>query len=211
MTEKLPLQIPIFPLSGVIYFPKTNLPLNIFEERYLQLVDDCMRSNKLMGMVQSRRDSKEVYKIGCLGEISHFQKTEDGRALIKLTGITRFEIVSEINNTKLYREFKVEYKKFYQDTENEKIQNYSEDVLEKLFEKIQYFFGKNGLALNWKEFKLLGQIQQINTLAMISPFSNEEKQKLLETMSLNEKIKILSEIIEFYLYDKDSALKTPIQ
>ena len=122
MENKFPKLIPVFPLSGVIYFPRTNLPLNIFEQRYLDLVNDAIHKDKLMGMIQSIRKSKEVYTVGCLGEISHFQKTEDGRALIKLTGITRFEIVSEINNTKLYREFKVEYKKFYQDTENEKIQ-----------------------------------------------------------------------------------------
>ena len=211
MDKKFPKQIPVFPLSGVIYFPKTNLPLNIFEDRYLQLVEDCMKHNKLMGMVQSKKDTKEVYKIGCLGKISHFQKTEDGRALIKLTGITRFEIVSEVNNSKLYREFKVQYKKFSQDIENIKPHNYSETIFEELFEKIKIFFRKNGLALNWKEFKLLEQIQQINTLAMISPFSDEEKQKLLETVGLNEKIKILSEIVEFYLYDKDSSFKTRLQ
>ena len=203
MKDKFPHQIPIFPLSGVIYFPKTNLPLNIFEERYLQLVDDCMKSNKLMGMVQSKKNSDDVYNIGCLGEISHFQKTEDGRVIIKLTGITRFEIVNEINNTKLYREFKVEYEKFSQDIKIIKSQGYEEEIFESLFEKIKYFFKKNGLMLNWKEFKLLDQIQQINTLAMISPFSNEEKQKLLETVNTDEKIKILSEIVEFYLHDND--------
>ena len=199
MKEKLPQQIPIFPLSGVIYFPKTNLPLNIFEERYLQLVDDCMRSNKLMGMVQSRRDSKEVYKIGCLGEISHFQKTEDGRALIKLTGITRFEIVSEINNTKLYREFKVEYKNFAKDIDD------IDDKVEAdaLMEKTKIFFKRNGLLLNWREFEKLDNSQKINTLAMIAPITNEEKQKLLESISLRDKVETLESIIGFYLYETD--------
>ena len=155
MQEKFPQQIPIFPLSGVIYFPKTNLPLNIFEKRYLQLVNDCMKTNKLMGMVQSKRNSNDVYKIGCLGEISYFKKTKDQRIIIKLTGITRFEIVKEINSDKLYREFKVEYNKFYQDAENTKLQIPKEETLKKLFEKIKPFFRKNGLLLDWKEFEQL--------------------------------------------------------
>ena len=211
MKQELPDQIPVFPLSGVVYFPKTNLPLNIFEKRYLQLVDDCMKTNKLMGMVQSKKNSDEVYKIGCLGKISLLEKTEDGRILIKLTGITRFEIIKEISNNKLYREFKVQYNKFYQDIENMKLQTLEEKKLEILLEKIKIFFKKNGLLLNWKEFKRLEQIQQINTLAMILPFSDEEKQKLLEIVGLNEKIKIFSEIIEFYLHDKGYKNKITIQ
>ena len=112
MLKKLPNQIPIFPLSGVIYFPKTNLPLNIFEQRYLDLVNDAIHKDKLMGMVQSIRKSKEVYTVGCLGEISDCQKSKDGRIFINLTGLTRFEVIGETENSKLYREFKVNYKKF---------------------------------------------------------------------------------------------------
>ena len=203
MKKNLPNQIPVFPLSGVIYFPKTNLPLNIFEKRYLQLVNDCMKKNKLMGMVQSKKNSNGVYKIGCLGKISLLEETKDGRILIKLTGITRFEIIEEVNSNKLYREFKVNYNKFNQDLENIKLEIFEKKILESLFEKIKSFLKKNGLFLNWKEFNQLEQVQQINTLAMISPFSDEEKQKLLETVQMSEKIKILSEIIEFYLHDKE--------
>ena len=211
MNNNFPEKIPIFPLSGVIYFPKTNLPLNIFEKRYLQLVNDCMKTNKLMGMVQSKKNSNEVYKIGCLGKISNFQKTEDGRIIIQLTGITRFEILKEINSDKLYREFKVEYAKFYQDIENKKLQTIEEKILDTLLEKNKLFLKKSGFFLNWKEFNKLEQIQQINTLAMISPFSNEEKQKLLETVKISEKTKILSEIIEFYLHDKEPSKTKTIQ
>jgi len=107
--------IPIFPLSGVIYFPKTNLPLNVFEQRYLHLVDDAYKKDKLMGMVQSRSDNDTVYKVGCLGKISDYQKNKDGRILINLTGITRFKILEEITNNKLYREFSVNYKNFEND------------------------------------------------------------------------------------------------
>lgn len=206
--KSFPNQIPIFPLSGVIYFPKTNLPLNIFETRYLKLVNDCMKTNKLMGMVQMKKDGTEVYKIGCLGKINEFQKTDDGRIIINLIGITRFEIIKEIDSSKLYREFIVEYNKFQNDLKNENNEKMKEHDLELLFKKTKSFFKKNGLLLNWNEFKKLNLTQQINTLSMIAPVSNEEKQKLLETISVNDKSKTLSEIIEFYLYEKSINKKT---
>ena len=192
-----PDKIPIFPLSGVIYFPKTNLPLNIFEQRYLDLVNDSIRKDKLIGMVQSKRNDKEIYKVGCLGKISDFRKSKDGRILINLTGITRFEVLEEEDNSKLYREFKVDYKKFNLDLDPvlEKIND------EYLMQKVKIFFKKKGLHLIWKEFDKLENIQKINTLAMIAPVSNEEKQKLLESISLNEKVKTLGDIIDFYLHD----------
>ena len=110
--KRFPNIIPIFPLSGVIYFPKTNLPLNIFEQRYLNLINDAYNNDKLMGMVQSKKENNSVYEIGCLGKISDFQKSKDGRILINLTGISRFKILKEIPNDKLYREFEVDYESF---------------------------------------------------------------------------------------------------
>ena len=194
--KSFPNQIPIFPLSGVIYFPKTNLPLNIFEERYLSLVNDAYNKDKLIGMVQSKKENNSVYKVGCLGKISDYQKSKDGRILINLTGITRFEILDEKINDKLYREFKVNYKNFEKDlTEKDGKINSSN-----LMEKAKKFFKQSGLLLNWKEFEKLDEAQRINTLAMISPVSNEEKQKLLEAVSINEKIQTLESIIGFYLY-----------
>ena len=112
MNNKFPKLIPIFPLSGVIYFPKTNLPLNIFEPRYLDLVNDSYYNNKLMGMVQEKKNSNEVYRIGCLGKISDLHETGDGRVIINLVGVTRFEIIKEIDNKKRYREFEVSYDNF---------------------------------------------------------------------------------------------------
>ena len=122
MKSFFPETIPVFPLSGVIYFPKTNLPLNIFEQRYLDLVNDCIKKDKLMGMVQSKKEGNQVYDIGCLGKISDFKKNEDGRILVNLTGITRFKIVQEVNNNKKYREFQVEYEKFKTDIIEENIE-----------------------------------------------------------------------------------------
>ena len=192
-----PSKIPIFPLSGVIYFPKTNLPLNIFEKRYLDLVNDCIQKDKLMGMIQFRKENEVVYKVGCLGKISDFQKSSDGRILINLTGITRFEVLEEQKTSKLYRQFKVKYDKFEMD-----LKSNLEDVdVNPLLKKAKIFFKKNGLLLNWVEFEKLDKMQKINTLAMIAPITNEEKQKLLESISLKEKIETLEEIISFYLHD----------
>jgi len=199
-----PNQIPIFPLSGVIYFPKTNLPLNIFEQRYLDLVNDSIRRDKLMGMIQLKRKGEEVYKVGCLGKISDFRKSKDGRILINLTGITRFEILEEEENSKLYREFKVDYKKFSSDLEP----ILEEISVESLMKKTEIFFKKSGLLLNWKEFKKLDNVQKINTLAMIAPITNEEKQKLLESVSLREKVKTLEDIISFYLHEISFSSQT---
>ena len=189
--------IPVFPLSGVIYFPNTNLPLNIFEQRYLDLVNDTYKKDKLMGMVQSQKKGAEVYKIGCLGKISDLQKSKDGRVLINLTGITRFRILEEVNNAKLYREFKVDYTNFEID-----LKSLSENLgTEKLMNKAKIFFRKNGLLLNWKEFEKLDEVQKINTLSMISPVTNEEKQKLLEALTTKDKIETLENIINFYLHE----------
>ena len=189
--------IPVFPLSGVIYFPKTNLPLNVFEQRYLNLVNDAYNKNKLMGMVQSKKEGNSVYKVGCLGKISDYQKSKDGRILINLTGITRFEILEEKDNNKLYREFSVNYKNFENDLREEDDQINTVNLIE----KAKIFFKKSGLLLNWKEFEKLDQNQRINTLAMIAPITTEEKQKILEAVTINEKIYNLEGIINFYLYE----------
>ena len=202
MKINLPNIIPIFPLSGVIFFPKTNLPLNVFEPRYLTMVDDCYKSNKYMGMIQSRRNTSEVYSIGCLGKINEHKKTKDGRLLINLTGISRFQIKSEINSNKIYREFEVSYEKFSEDLEKEKEQILVKEKIENIYKKTKIFFKKNGLLLNWNEFEKLDQNQKINTLAMIAPISDEEKQTILESVRIDSKIKVLSEIIEFYLHEK---------
>ena len=197
LMKNFPDVIPIFPLSGVIYFPKTNLPLNIFEQRYVDLVNDTYNKDKLMGMVQSQRNSNEVYKIGCLGKISDFQKSNDGRILINLTGVTRFEIINEINNNKLYREFKVNYKNYELDL----IETVGDQNADTLMSKAKNFFKRNGLLLNWKEFEKLDGVQKINTLSMISPITNEEKQKLLESLTIKDKIVTLEKIIDFYIYE----------
>jgi len=195
--KSFPEQIPVFPLNGVIYFPKTNLPLNIFEQRYLDLVNDAFHKDKLMGMIQVNKVNEETFKVGCLGKISDFQKSKDGRLLINLTGLTRFEVLEEVKSVKLYREFKVSYKKFHLDLDGS-IEDFN---IEQLLNKSKTFFKKSGLLLNWKEFEKLDQIQKINTLAMIAPVTNEEKQKILESLTLRDKMKTLVNILDFYLHE----------
>ena len=202
--KKFPNIIPIFPLSGVIYFPKTNLPLNIFEQRYLNLINDAYNKDKFMGMVQSKKENNSVYEIGCLGKISDYQKSKDGRILINLTGISRFKILKEIPNNKLYREFQVGYESFIEDVDN----THKEVDAKELMEKAKTFFKRNGLLLNWREFEKLDHAQKINTLAMIAPITNDEKQKLLEAVSLENKIKTLESIISFYLYETSESNQT---
>ena len=128
----------------------------------------------------------------------------DGRVLINLTGISRFKILKEIQNNKLYREFQVDYESFIGDVEDA----YNEVDTKELMGKARTFFKKNGLLLNWKEFEKLDYTQKINTLSMIAPITNEEKQKLLEAISLENKIKTLESIISFYLYETSESNQT---
>ena len=186
--------IPVFPLSGVIYFPKTNLPLNIFEQRYLDLVNDSYSKDKLMGMVQSQRSGNKVYEVGCLGKISELQKSDDGRILINLTGITRFKIIHEIENKKKYREFKVDYKNFELDLRDTSVIKYRN-----LMDKAKIFLEK-WVIVKLEKFEKLDKSQKINT-SMISPVTNEEKQKLLESLTIKDKIETLENIIDFYLHE----------
>ena len=199
----LPNKIPIFPLSSAIFFPRTILPLNIFEDRYIQLVNDSMKENRMFGMVQPKNRngiSPEVYKIGCLGKIVSFNETEDKRFIISLSGIIRFKIKNEIKKEKLYRSFEVDYSEFLNDLEEEKNQIINFDKKD-LLQKIKLFFQKINYPIDYNELIKLNLHQLVNTVSMISPFSVEEKQKLIETIKIEDKLKILSEVISFNLLD----------
>ena len=201
--ENFPKKIPIFPLSSAIFFPRTILPLNIFEERYIQLVNDSMKENRMFGMVQPKNRksiSPEVYKIGCLGKIVSFNETEDKRFIISLSGIIRFKIKNEIKKDKLYRVFEVDYSEFLNDLEEEKNQIINFDKKD-LLKKIKLFFQKINYPIDYNELIKLNLHQLVNTVSMISPFSVEEKQKLIETIKIEDKLKILSEVISFNLLD----------
>ena len=200
----LPKKISIFPLSNVIFFPETDLPLNIFENRYLSMVNDSIRQSRIIGIVQPKKSEKNdkpnLYNIGCIGKITYFNETEDGRILINLSGICRFEIESEIENEKLYREFNVNYKNFSNDIKNKpEIKN--QKNLKDFKLKVKNYLEKKGFSLQWNKLDELDPLTLINTIAMISPFSLEEKQSLIETKDFNTRLKVLSDITNIYLFD----------
>lgn len=197
-TNNLPTKIAVFPLSGVIFFPKTVLPLNIFEKRYIQMIDDCMKDKKLLGMIQPKfktSSNPEVYNVGCLGKITNFNETADKRFIINLQGISRFKVKEELKTDKLYRKFEVDYSDFNCDL----IERKKKFDNKNLINKIKTLFKKNDYSV---EVDKLGDVsidQLVNTICMIFPFSIAEKQKLIETIEIDDKIKVLEEIINFNL------------
>ena len=202
---EFPNKIPIFPLSNFIIFPNTTVPLNIFEPRYIQMINDCMKGNRLIGMVQPKKsgDLKKpnLYQVGCVGKITSFNDTEDGRYLIVVNGVCRYNIIEELVNNKLYRECKISFDNFKDDL-NENIKDeikFSE--IKTMFNDLKLLFKKQGYLINWKDIEKQNIDQIINTLSMASPFSLEEKQILLETNNLIERNKKLGEILNTYLVD----------
>ena len=204
--KQLPKTISIFPLSNFIFFPQTTVPLNIFEPRYIQMVDDAMKADRIIGMVQPKKTNQTIpilYNVGCAGKITSFNETEDGRYLIVLDGISRFKILEELTNDKLYRECKVNFNKFSNDINNQKEEIKFSD-LELIFKNLKSLFNKQGYTINWKELEKQSLGQTINTLSMASPFSLEEKQILLETANLKERKQKIEEILKTYTLDNFS-------
>ena len=201
INKDLPKKIPIFPLSNFIIFPKTTVPLNIFEPRYIQMIDDSMRSNRYIGMIQPKKtgDLKkpDLHKIGCVGKITSFNETEDGRYLIVLNGICRYETINEISSNKLYRECEVNFKNFSNDLVEQKEQLLFSD-LKQVFKDLKKLFESQGYKINWKDLENQSVEQTLNTLSMASPFTLEEKQILLETQNLIERKNKLEEILITY-------------
>jgi Lon protease-like protein len=204
--EDLPKKIPVFPLSNFIIFPKTAVPLNIFEPRYIDMINDSMKSNKLIGMIQPKtlkslmNKIPELHQIGCLGKITTFQETDDGRYLIELKGIIRFEIIEEVLSNKKYRECQVNFKNYYHDLDNQKEELKFSD-LELIFKDLKNLFEKKGYVINWKALEKQSLDETINALAMASPFSLEEKQILLETKNISLRKTKIAEILSTYSYD----------
>ena len=202
--KNLPKIIPVFPLSNFIMFPGTSVPLNIFEPRYIDMINDSMKSNKLIGMIQPKSSisntASELHEVGCLGKITSFRETEDGRFLIELKGLIRFVKVNEIKTENKYRILEVDYKKFSQDLENVK-ENLKFTDLELIFKDLKSLFEKRGFVINWKALEKQSLDETINALAMASPFSLEEKQMLLEAKNLDIRKNKISQILSTYTYD----------
>ena len=201
INKDLPKKIPVFPLSNFIIFPKTTVPLNIFEPRYIQMIDDSMKSNRYIGMIQPKKTGNlkkpDLHKIGCVGKITSFNETEDGRYLIVLNGVCRYETISEINSDKLYRECEVNFEKFSNDL-IEKNEQVKFSDLKQVFNDLKKLFEQQGYQINWNDLEKQNVRQTINTLSMASPFTLEEKQILLETNNLVDRKKRLEEILLTY-------------
>ena len=201
--KNLPNKISVFPLSNFIFFPKTSVPLNIFEPRYIKMIDDCMKDSRIIGIIQPKNNKKtpELYSVGCAGKITSFNETDDGKYIIVIKGLSRFKILKEISNNKTYRECKVSFEEFNIDM----INNYNEikfTDLELIFKNLKTLFNKKGYTVNWKELEKQSLDQTINTLVMASPFSLEEKQVLLETIDIKNRKIELEKILNTYVVDE---------
>ena len=203
--QNFPKIIPVFPISNFIIFPKTTVPLNIFEPRYIEMINKSMKSDKYIGMIQPKRQQNqnqipELHNIGCLGKIVSFKETNDGRYLIELKGILRFRTVKEIKTLNKFREFEVDFTKFTDDLEKEKEEIKFSD-LELIFKDLKSLFEKRGFIINWKQLEKQSLDETINALAMASPFSLEEKQSLLEAENLYIRKDKISQILSTYVFD----------
>jgi Lon protease-like protein len=205
--NELPNKIPVFPLSNFIIFPKTTVPLNIFEPRYIEMINDSMKKNKFIGMIQPKSLNNEnslapsLHKIGCLGKITSFKETDDGRYLIDLKGIIRFKIVKEITDNKPYRSCEISFDDYLNDL-SEKKENLKFSDLELIFKDLRQLFEKRGFIINWKALEKQSLDETINALAMASPFSLEEKQVLLEAVNLDLRKNKIAEILSTYTFDE---------
>ena len=206
--EELPKIIPVFPLSNFIIFPKTTVPLNIFEPRYIDMINDSMKSNKFIGMIQPKtsiddKNRPELHEVGCLGKITSFRETDDGRYLIELKGVLRFKKNKEIDTKNKYRSLEVIYNEFLHDLENHE-ENLKFSDLELIFKDLKSLFEKKGFIINWKALEKQSLDETINALAMASPFSLEEKQVLLEAENLDIRKNKISQILTTYTFDNFS-------
>ena len=200
-----PKKIPVFPLSNFIIFPRTSVPLNIFEPRYIDMINDSMKSNKMIGIIQPKiSDDKNIvpnlYDIGCLGKITSFHETEDGRYLIELKGLIRFEKIKEINTINKYRILEVDFEKFSEDLKIDD-QKLKFSDLELIFKDLKSLFERKGFIINWKALEKQSLDEVINALSMASPFSLEEKQILLEAKNLEIRKQNITEILKTYTHD----------
>ncbi|MDA9653727.1 LON peptidase substrate-binding domain-containing protein [Candidatus Pelagibacter sp.] len=205
--EQLPKKIAVFPLSNFIIFPKTTVPLNVFEPRYIDMINESMKTDKLIGMIQPKILKKtdtnvpELHEVGCLGKIISFKETDDGRYLIDLKGVIRFQIVKELKSNKKYRECEINFENYLEDL-NGKKENLKFSDLELIFKDLKSLFEKRGFIINWKALEKQSLDETINALAMASPFSLEEKQVLLEAKNLDLRKNKIAEILSTYTYDE---------
>ena len=209
-SNNLPTKIPVFPLSNFIVFPETTVPLNIFEPRYLKMIDDSMSTDRIIGMIQPKRMGElkkpDLFDVGCLCKIVSFNETDDGRYIILIKGINRFKKVKEIENKKLYRELFVDYN-LYKNDEKLNNENFEFSKIKQILDELKILFDKRGYQINWKDLNGQNVYQTLSALSMASPFSILEKQILLETKNLEDTKNKFEEILKTY-NSEFSNLKT---
>jgi Lon protease-like protein len=181
-SKPLPEVLPIFPLTGALLLPGCRLPLNIFEPRYLQMVRDALAGDRMIGLIQpfdprSEEFEPALQRIGCVGRITSMKETDDGHNLISLVGISRFEVVSELPGTKLYRTASVSWERFASDRQRATAAAIDRDDL---VAKLRVYFETSGLEANWDAIDGSGDEELVDSLAMVCPFDPTEKQALLE-------------------------------
>ena len=204
--DDLPRVVPIFPLPGVLLLPGGRLPLNIFEPRYLAMVRDALSGERTIGMIQPCAEAPDVgaarvYETGCAGRITAFSETDDGRYLITLTGAIRFDVERELPPIEGYRRVVADYGRFRGDLEEEA----SEIDRERFLETLGCYFEANGIEGDWKAIEEAGDAALVTSLAMICPFAAPEKQALLEAMSLPERARTMTAIMEMAVHEPGGA------
>ncbi len=203
--EQLPQTLPIFPLTGVLLLPRGELPLNIFEPRYLAMTDDALRAERLIGMVQprhpgpDRRAAPEVFEIGCAGKITAFQETDDGRYLLSLKGLARFRVVEEMPTVRGYRRVVADWGPFAGDlvAPRDELVNHDGDPVRSHFvDLLRDYLKMHSIRANWEAIESTPTEKLVSTIAMICPFEPNEKQAILEAGGLDERLKLMTTMLE---------------
>jgi Lon protease-like protein len=206
----LPRLLPIFPLPGVLLLPGGRLPLNIFEPRYLAMVRDALAGDRMIGMVQPCAPAEDVgaariYGIGCAGRITAFSETPDGRNLITLTGVIRFEAGRELPAIDGYRRIAVDFGRFLDDLADDDLDHADGIDREYLLSTLGAYFDATGIEGDWAAIKETGDAPLVTSLAMICPFDGAEKQALLEAMTLRERVAAMTMMMELAVHGGDGA------
>ncbi|PSC04879.1 peptidase S16 [Alsobacter soli] len=211
----LPAVIPVFPLPGALLLPRGEMPLNLFEPRYLAMLDDALKGPRIVGMVQPEVESEvmprnpSLYAVGCAGRITQFSETGDGRYLITLTGVARFRIVEELLVTTPYRQCRVDFSAYPSDYEARAGE--AEVDREAVIRTLRAFVDANDLSIDWKGIKEASNEALVNALSMMSPFDPREKQALLEAPDLKTRAEILVAITEMDLARGQDGSESPLQ
>jgi Lon protease-like protein len=213
---ELPAVIPVFPLPGALLLPRGQMPLNIFEPRYLAMVDDALRgTHRLIGMIQpdishtGSRERPALFQVGCVGRITQFAESGDGRYLLELTGISRFKLIEELPVTTAYRQCRVDYIGFLGDFTARK----GEDDVDRraLLAVLADFLKANNLRVDWEGIDKAPNEALVNALAMMSPYGTPEKQALLEAPDLKTRAEILVAVTQMELAKKKTSGDPPLQ